>query len=188
MGMKKGIPTWGSHRPILEALLEYYNINNALEMGIGLGSTPTFLKYGVELYTWESEEHWIKVVQKYINNYSNKKHKITKIKKNQYGEQIKKDQNFYDIIFIDAHDRIEAINNSFGKTNIIISHDCEEPSYGWINIKHSNEYTLIQIKNIVPWSWVWIKNNYLDKFIKEKLENIKESDYYGNNKYRFEGL
>lgn len=186
MGFTNGIPTWGSHRPALEVLIEHYNVKSVLEMGIGIGSTPTFFQYDLELVTWESEQKWIDTAKKYVDNYETKKHKIESVQKENYGARVKSvEVDEFNLIFIDAHDRIRAINNTFGKCDIIVSHDCEEPSYGWKDIVHSPDYEFIEVRGIVPWTWVWIKKSVCTDEIVQKLKGLNHNDYYGNPKYKF---
>ena len=186
MSVIGGIPSWGSHRPALEILLATGEVRTVLELGMGKASTRTFLSYDVQLASWESSPEWAKSAVECIPNYNKVRghHSIRMVGKNQYGRLLAGVSIKHDLIFVDAHERIACINNSWGKARVIVTHDCEEPSYGWGGIKGSPDYVLIQVNGIVPWTWVWVRKGDSLLSVTANLANLTKPAYYGNKKYR----
>jgi hypothetical protein len=74
-----------------------------------------------------------------------------------------------DLSFVDGHGdtRPECINLMMEKgCPIIISHDTEEPCYGWERVETNNEYKRLDFKKYHPWTTLWTTDINL-------LNNIK---------------
>lgn len=80
----------------------------------------------------------------------------------------------FDIGFVDGHggSRPECINFLMRKgCPIILSHDTEEPGYGWSRVIENNEYRKIIFKKYKNWTTLWttdddVYNYFIEKDIK----------------------
>ncbi len=73
----------------------------------------------------------------------------------------------FSCIFVDGHggNRWQCINESFAKTDIIVTHDTETPGYNWHLVEKPANFTWIDIKHYNPWTAVITNNDDVIRFI-----------------------
>ena len=81
----------------------------------------------------------------------------------------------FSIIFVDGHgsNRWECINEAFGKTDIIVTHDTETPGYKWNLVNKPEDYVWIDVIEYNPWTSVLTR----DKNIVHCCKKISKSLY-----------
>ncbi len=84
-------------------------------------------------------------------------------------EYFNKKKTKYSMVFIDGHggSRWSCINNSFDKTNIIVTHDTETSGYNWNLVKNHPDFIWLDIKNYNPWTSVITSDKKLIELLKE---------------------
>jgi predicted O-methyltransferase YrrM len=161
---------WNSHKPVLHALLKTCNIESVFEFGSGFGSTPIFVEgcKSVHSVEMQSEDWFVKVKEK-LSSYENFKYDMMlgPIDAIVYFAGVDKK---YDLVFVDGHglSRPECINAAFSKTDIVVTHDTDVPSYHWERINLPEGWSKINYK-VVPWTTVFHKNTVDISELKKEL-------------------
>jgi len=163
---------YGTHKPVLEAILKHTKIEKVLEFGMGRFSTDFFLGKVKKLVSIEQQN------QHYYDMYSKKYTDRNDVDfmflpGPAYGpEWLRKSKSEFDLIFVDgdAEGRPLAINEAFKKTKIIVSHDTESKMYQWDNIKVPSGWKVVEFKKTIPWTTVWTK----DKKLATSLEKLNK--------------
>lgn len=150
---------YSTHLPVLKTLIEKINIDSIFEFGCGEYSTLYFAEVAKKVIAIEMQsEEWFCKIQKKIPDNVKLYY--------QPGPQmaidtLKISNQYFDLIFVDGHgdSRWDCINNSFSKTNLIVTHDVETSSYKWGLVKIPEGWTYIQYKKLTPWTGIYFKNH-----------------------------
>ena len=62
-----------------------------------------------------------------------------------------KENNSYDLIFIDGEDRIECLKDAFNKSAIIICHDTHAKPFNWGHVDIPTSYKTLTYTGCVPY-------------------------------------
>jgi hypothetical protein len=150
--------TWGSHQPLLQAVLEVLKPNSALECGCGNFSTPRLHSHVKELITVEHDQPWAQKIMKRFPHdpplHSWVVHPIsannsTPIEDMDQGavkglvkfyQDLAKQIKSVDLLFVDTYRcaRVIAVEALLPKARWIILHDLEPasiPWYGWDHLE-----------------------------------------------------
>jgi predicted O-methyltransferase YrrM len=159
-----------SHIPVLHALLKTCNIKSVFEFGSGLGSTPIFVKGCESVHSVEMQnESWFIKVQDELGTYENFKYEMMLGADDSIEYFIGLNKK-YDMVFVDGHGltRPECINAAFDKTDIVVTHDTNVPSYNWQRIELPEGWSRIDYK-VIPWTTVFHKDTVDISELKKEL-------------------
>lgn len=150
--------TWSTHQPIIQSLMEIFVPRYILELGIGIYSTPTFMRYDFDKYigidndkNWlghitssiKYDEHKCKFMYHYLNDdvvYNTlPKFVSSDLKENikqyytQLLKEVKTEALFPKLMFVDNFTccRTLAINTLYDVFDIIVYHDDEPAGTPW---------------------------------------------------------
>lgn len=162
-------PSYLTHQPLIKAVLDTYNPDFILEMGIGYFSTPLFADRnylgiendGVWIEAMMQEYPGLKILK---HEYSNIHH-FTRLKELEqfqindiiaFYKTIKLPPSTRSLLFVDNYSccRSLAINSLQDKFNIIIFHDCEPASFvvnAYDTVKQSNK-RLFYLTSTTNWT------------------------------------
>ena len=148
---------WGSHQPVVNAMVELISPKLIVELGVGRYSTPIFLKFKAEkILHIDNDSGWLELVKKEnADNITDKSefrhHDLSKVNINKLNilpSELDQDQkNFIDRYYKDLYKEIETMNykssiiftDGFAScrkssvdilteiTDALIFHDAEEP-------------------------------------------------------------
>jgi hypothetical protein len=187
---------WGSHRPIIKAIMEYYNPTGVMELGCGIYSTKAFSKYKIPIISFEEDDDWAMFMR---NQIENKRLKIIHLDLRKYNisvgtpyKQIKNEiidecVEFYytlydpslELLFIDnvVGLRSRILTKMYEKFKYIIFHDTEDKAYKYV-IPQSPNYKYIDCNYLIPHTGVLIRKDCLKSF--DEIQNliIKYCDIY----------
>jgi len=137
----------GTCLPVLEAVCHVFDIDNAIEFGCGLWSTSTLARTCKNVTSVENIQEWIdkmKIEQSHRTN-------LSFVHYTDPMNTYLKDDDSYDLIFIDGEDRVECLRDSFGKSSIIICHDTHAKSFGWADLYVPDNYKMLTYVACVPY-------------------------------------
>lgn len=151
MGKKEKINknfNYGSHKPILKAIIDIYSSQSCLELGMGTNSTPILYNKVPQLISIENDKIWLKAMKRKLQprkNFITLWHELPnyiniKTKPNDIKPKIKNNaQNFYhnivdtflssklDLLFVDQFACLRTISLKifYKHFDIIIIHDTQ---------------------------------------------------------------
>lgn len=138
-----------------------------IEFGMGNYSTEFLLSNSEKLISIEmqSEDWYNKMIERFNDNKSWEHHLLL-------GPYTFKNITYpkCDLSFVDGHGdtRPECINMLMDLgCSVIVSHDTEEPGYGWDRINNNN-YKRIDFKEHPNWTSLWTNNDNLYKILKNE--------------------
>lgn len=150
---------FATHLPTLEHLFKTNSIKSVFEFGTGLFSTPFFCGNSQKVIAVEMQDHnWFIKVKEELKTFNNlTMHSM--LGPTSAIEYFKQLDMTFDLVFVDGHgdSRPECIQEAFKKSKIIVTHDTEEPMYGWTRIKKPDNFTYTVYKSLIPWTSVWEK-------------------------------
>jgi predicted O-methyltransferase YrrM len=158
---------YSTHLPVLEFLFENLSINSVFEFGCGEFSTLFFAQKANKVISVEmqSEDWFWKIKQRIPDNVDlfcqlGPTDAITTLNSSELN---------FDLIFVDGHgdSRPECINNSFLKTNLIVTHDVETPTYNWHLVSKPKDWNYYLYNK---------KNPHTGIYYHESLEEIITRD------------
>jgi len=137
---------WGSNRPVIKTIMEYFIPKGVLELGVGRYSTPLLYSYNIPLVSIESDKSWIDTVKELVPDRDNFKlihHDIGIHFKTKYQDIDDKTKNdcveFYktyitsdlEFLFVDHVSglRASSIIGLFDKFKFIAYHDAEAKQF-----------------------------------------------------------
>lgn len=191
---------WGSNKPVIKTIMDFFSPTGIMELGIGKYSTPLLYQYNKKLISIETDGEWIKTVKEIVpprDNFQTIHHKLGiqhKTKFNQISEKVKQEcVNFYkqymslelEFLFVD---HISGLRSSsllalFDKFKYIAYHDAEPSQYRNYNyqvLTKENTKNYIHLMNPTPlvYTGILIHKDYKD-VIKEFIEilNKNNEDY-----------
>lgn len=158
---------YSTHTPILQTILNTININSVFEFGCGLYSTVLFGQKCKSIISVEMQsQEW----------YEKMKNQISKNVSLLYNpgaydaiEIFRKMQENFDLVFVDGHgdSRWECINAAFSKSNIIVTHDVETPSYNWHLVNKPNDWYYYEYDRLNPRTGVYFKDENLLSILRD---------------------
>lgn len=157
-----------SHLPILEKVFRIKQINTVLEFGMGMGSTVFFLNKCKDLTSIEMKnEPWHKKMSDWytINKTSCKFNPILALGPDTYKNLTY--EPWYDLIFVDGHGltRWNVINDMFSRTDLMMAHDTQQPTYQWSRVKLPPGWIWKDIKKFDVWTSIITKDRtILDRY------------------------
>jgi hypothetical protein len=156
-----------THAPILKLLMEEIKPKQILEFGLGNYSTPILFSDGatVESIEMQSQE-WFDLISIKFKDKTNWTPYFA-MGPFEYRKIKLKDR--YDLVLVDGHgdSRWDCVNMMFGKSDVIVAHDTEQPTYNWDKIQEKEGYVKITYKKLRPYTSVWTNNLILSEIIRE---------------------
>ena len=127
---------YATHLYVLESIFNTSQIKSVFQFGSGLSSTPLFVKAAQYVHAIQmQDESWFNVVQSQLSKYPHFNFKC------QLGpfsaiNSLRQIEGTFDLIFVDGHgdSRPQAIMQAFKHTKLIVTHDTQNPGYGWDRI------------------------------------------------------
>jgi hypothetical protein len=161
-----------THRFVLEKLIEQFQVKNVLEFGMGVFSTPIFLKGCDKVLSIEmQEEEWFnKVVNMYKDE--NKFQALLKLGPMEACNYAKVLSETFDLVFVDGHgdSRVQQAESVMGKTNIIVLHDTEAKVYHWERMVIPEGWTWLDVTELNPWTSVLTNKEEVVKLIQDNFQ------------------
>lgn len=160
---KYGLLDPGTCLPVLEAVCHVFDIENAIEFGCGLWSTSTLARTCKNVTSVENVQEWIdkmKIEQSHRDN-------LTFVHFTKPMNTYLKEDDSYDLIFIDGENRIECLQESFNKSSIIVCHDTHAQGQGWHRVHVPVEYKMLTYTGCLPYLTTIFYHNSTD--VKDKL-------------------
>lgn len=176
---------WSTHQPLLSGLLDTFKPNYILELGIGIYSTPIFVKYKPEeLLCIDNDEEWLnKMLEEFKGGCNILLHKLddnlgfhsfprdlSVENKNHiveyYGElseTIKEKSLYPKMLFVDNFTccRTLAINTLCGVFDVIAYHDCQPAGIIWYGynfvVELKNMFNYYILKTPISWTGAFIR-------------------------------
>jgi len=183
----KEVNPYATHVPILEHILNNFDVENTLEFGMGDFSTKLLLEKCEKVFSIEMQDRsWYEHVK---NEFKNEKffpysfvHPFSGI---DFAETL---TNRFDLIFVDGHgkSRWQQINFAFKKTNLIVAHDTEAKIYKWYNVALPEHWQWMDITDYSPWTAVItnrkdvissIRDNFTTQIVEDMHQKIHLNDY-----------
>jgi len=170
--MNEEIDLYSTHIEFLEFIFKHKGkLNKIIEFGSGLFSTDFFIKNGKKVISIEMQsENWFNQVK---SKFINENHWTIHFSIGPFNFVNLKFYDETDFCFVDGHgdSRPECINFMMEKNcPIIVSHDTEEPSYGWTRVKNEKNYKSLTFKKYKNWTTIWTTDEELYLFLKEKIQ------------------
>ncbi len=148
--------TKDTHLPILTELFKMKDVQTVLEYGMGYGSTPFFFDKCKTVVSVEmqNEEWFHKISSSFIKKGFTPLLSIGPFSYRDLPVDALEER--YDLIFVDGHgsSRWDVINDSFGKTDIIVAHDTQEKGYSWDRVLLPEGWEWIDIRDYSVWTSV----------------------------------
>lgn len=167
---------YGTHLPILHTISNVISCDSVFEFGIGNFSTKLFAeKYKNVVAVEMQEESWYEEVKKNMNFWNVPEQTSVQlhcgIGKQPALDVLKSHEGNFSLIFVDGHgeNRWECINNAFGRTEIIVTHDTETAGYNWNFVQKPERYTWVDIKDYNPWTSVLTSNQMVVDILLSKF-------------------
>lgn len=157
---------YATHLPILECIVNNIVCNNVFEFGMGNYSTKLFAQKFNSVTSVEMQEHnWYLMMQE--ENLPSNVDLRSALGETPAIDILNSMNTRFSMIFVDGHNgnRWQCINESFAKTDIIVTHDTETPGYNWHLIEKPENFTWIDIKQYNPWTSVLTCNNDVISFV-----------------------
>ena len=156
------INLYGTHIEYLQRVFEFTGkLDTVIEYGMGDYSTEVIIENAANAISIEmqSDEWYQKMVNKFGNKINWSHYYLygpMEFLNIEYPSKI-------DFAFVDGHgdSRPECINYMMkNRCPIIVSHDTEEPGYGWDRVV-KNDYKRIDFKKYTNWTSLWTNNDSL---------------------------
>lgn len=145
---KYGLLDPGTCLPVLEAICHVYEIDQALEFGAGLWSTWCLTRNCKSVTSIENVAEWCDVVK---NEYGHRNNLDVVHWTEPMNDFLKTTTKTYDLIFIDGNDRVQCLNDSFGRSSIIVCHDTHQPVLNWKDTNVPNTYKQLTYIGCLPY-------------------------------------
>ena len=144
----------------LEYLIEIFKVkgkvNSILEFGMGNYSTTLLIESSNKCISIEmQQEGWYNQM---VDKFSDKHNWEPYLRLGPMEWENVELLEYFDFGFVDGHGetRPECINFLMNKRcPIIVTHDTEEPYYGWERVSENNDYKKIVFKKYQNWTTLW---------------------------------
>ena len=160
-----------THLPILQCIADNMTCDTMFQFGMGNSSTKLFAERYKNVIAVEMEdEQWFKTMKE--QNFPSHVHLYCAL-----GQQpgidilnslsVKK----FSCIFVDGNEgnRWQCINESFGKTDVIVTKTC---GYNWHLVEKPSHFTWVDFKQYNPWTSVITSNHDVIRFL------VKQFPFY----------
>jgi len=151
---------YGSHMPILTKYFDDFKPKTAWEFGCGDSSTPLFIEHceSVVAIEMQKPDWFIRITDVYGGNKNLNLYCM--LGPFAAPEYLSLQQKRFDLVFADGHmgSRWMQINSALSKTNVIITHDTDQPCYHWERVSLPSGWVWIDIVNHVPWTAIITKS------------------------------
>lgn len=168
---------YSTHLPILECIANNIVCNNVFEFGMGNFSTKLFAERFNNVTSVEMQEYnWYLIMQE--QNLPSHVDLRVGLGETPAIDILNSINTTFSCIFVDGHgnNRWQCINESFAKTDIIVTHDTETPGYNWHLVEKPSNFTWIDIKQYNPWTSVITSNNDVISFITQAFPSYTIRD------------
>jgi hypothetical protein len=159
---------YSTYLPILNTICDNIACDDIFEFEIENYSTPLFAKKFKNVLAVEMQsQEWYDSMFK--QNLGKNVELICALGEKPALDILRSRKAKYSMIFVDGHggNRWECINESFGKTDVIVAHDTETSSYNWHLVRKPDNYTWLDICEYNPWTSVITTNQALIAVLKE---------------------
>ena len=169
---------YGTHLPILQTISNVISCDSVFEFGMGNFSTKLFAeRYKNVIAVEMQEESWYEEVKKGVKSWRSgvdQSHVelLCGIGTKPALDILDSKKGRYSLIFVDGHggNRWECINKSFGRSDIIVTHDTETAGYNWYLVQKPEDYVWVDIKDYDPWTSVLTNNNMIVDILFSKFK------------------
>ncbi|NBP58368.1 hypothetical protein EBU71_17915 [bacterium] len=171
---------YGTHLPILQTISNVISCDSVFEFGMGNFSTKFFAeRYQKVIAVEMQEESWYEEVKKSVKDWVHQDVKLLcGIGMTPALEILALIKGKFSLIFVDGHggNRWQCINKSFGRSDIIVSHDTETEGYNWNLVQKPEEYIWVDVKDYETWTSVLTSNKMVVDilFLKFKRCEIRQ--------------
>ena len=174
---------YGSHMPILTEYVERFRPENVLEFGCGDNSTPLFIEHCKSVVSIEMQkpDWFLLMFQKY--GASENLQLCWMPGAGRAPEYLSKSQSRFDLVFVDGHmqSRVAQIEAAFGKTDVIITHDTDQPCYRWGNVHLPDGWAWIDVVSTNPWTTIITHRHdvieWVGQFKTQSVTDMNEKKY-----------
>lgn len=147
---------YGSHMPILKKYIAEFHPASVWEFGCGDNSTPLFIEHCKSVVSIEMQKpEWFMAM---LEKYGGQKHFALLCMPGAFAapEYLAMQDRRFDLVFVDGHmqSRVGQIDAAFGKTDVIITHDTDQPCYQWGTVRMPPDWVWIDIISTNPWTTI----------------------------------
>ena len=171
---------YATHLPILETISNVISCDSVFEFGMGNFSTKLFAQRYKKIIAVEmQEEGWYEEVKKGVGKWGVPEANIELLcgigMRPALDILDSKKDNTFSLVFVDGHggNRWECINKSFGRSDIIVTHDTETPGYNWTLIKKPDTYVRVDVKDYNPWTTVFTTKKMVVDILISKFKHCE---------------
>lgn len=146
---------YATHLPILECISNNISCDSVFEFGMGNYSTKLFAERFKKVTSVEMQEkQWYDNMM--AQNLPSHVSLHCALGERPAIDLLNSTKDRYSCILVDGHgsNRWECINESFDKTDIIVTHNTETIGYNWYLVNKPKHFTWIDIKLYNPWTSV----------------------------------
>jgi len=144
---KYGLMDPGTCLPVLEAICHVVTIDTAIEFGCGLWSTQSLTRNCKRVISVEDVKEWVDTVKKEYSHRGN----LEVVHWDKGMDTYMKDDDTFDLIFIDGNERVETLNNAFYKSSIIVCHDTHTKGINWGDANVPDDYLQLTYTGCEPY-------------------------------------
>jgi hypothetical protein len=167
------IHRFNTHLPVLEWLFSKYEINNVIEFGMGMGSTPFLLDRCKKLVSIEmqSQEWYENISTKF---YDRKSFTPLFLEGPDKAVELFDGINDIDLVFVDGHKETRWLltNMAMERSKIVVTHDTESKLYEYEKISVPDGWHRADIKDLHPWTTIFIKDKHIIDELLYEWEDI----------------
>lgn len=217
LGLKKTKPNkrpcnlafeYGTHLPVLQAILEVFQPQGVLELGAGKFSTPLFYHYGKTLVTLETDAKWFGEVARTLpgrKGFSLIHHDVGRLTSRSRTDSIpigiKHDCVGYyreiiarhpelDFLFIDHVSGLRAftLSSLYDEFNFVVYHDAEDKGYRYEEFAtvDNGKFIHLVLQAFIPHTGILIRKDYSSKLAEFERALDRNALAYFTSQYRFE--
>lgn len=199
---------YGTHLPVLKAIIDVFQPRGVLELGAGRFSTPLFYHQMKTVVTVESDAKWIEEVAKDVpprESFHLVHHALpgltSRTRINSIPERTKAESlRFYNrllaqhpglnLLFIDHVSGLRAytLANLHARFDFVVYHDAEDRGYGYEQFipTLSTEYFHFLFRSFIPYTGILINKKFADRVSDFNRALDRQSQGYFLEQYRFD--
>jgi hypothetical protein len=160
-----------TYLPILQCIVDHTTCDTIFQFGLGNSSTKLFAERYSKVIAVEMDDETLFETIKELN-FPSHVHLYCALG-HQPGIDILNSlfQDKFSCIFVDGHaeNRWQCINESFAKTDVIVTHDTEKIWCNWNLVKKPSHFIWMDIKQYNPWTSVLTCNHDIVRFLVKKF-------------------
>lgn len=161
--------SYSTHLRLLKFLMDNFDINSVVELGMGDHSTSFFRSYsGVNVVSVDSDINWVNKFK------ANDMHEVSAGSLLNFASSIDR----FDLAFVDgnpANERAACVQKLLTKCRVVVAHDTEpksEWSYGYNKIELPEGYIRIDDTKEIPWTSVYTADAEIITKVKKFLNEV----------------